>query len=106
MKLWIDDVRVPPNETWVWAKNFEQAVRVVAIRGLPDEISFDHDLGLADERTGLDIAHWLVDADLDGTVNIPPDWNFHVHSANPVGARNIRETLAGYLRFKYHEADD
>lgn len=26
MKLWVDDIRRPPDETWQWAKNFGSAM--------------------------------------------------------------------------------
>ena len=43
MKLWIDDIRVPPDECWHWAKSSKEALDVLGCDVC--EISFDHDLG-------------------------------------------------------------
>lgn len=70
-------------------------------------ISFDHDLGMDNERkvlpSGYDFAKWLVEMDMNGIISIPKDFTFTVHSANPVGAENIRTYLCSYMEFKYNE---
>lgn len=69
-------------------------------RGCPTFISFDHDLG-PDEKTGYDLAKWLVERDLDSNgAFIPATFEFYVHSQNPVGAANIRNYLQRYLEYK------
>jgi len=50
--VYLDDIRTPPREDWVIARDFEEAI--VESRGLPDFISFDHDLG--EGLTGYDFA--------------------------------------------------
>ncbi|WP_371131695.1 cyclic-phosphate processing receiver domain-containing protein [Sulfuricurvum sp.] len=47
--------------------------------------------------SGYDFAKWLVEMDMDGKIHIPEDFYFTVHSANPVGAKNIQEYLRNYL---------
>jgi hypothetical protein len=101
-KLFLDDVRelsrvhpdADPND-WVVCRDYNRAVAVIQHHGWPTFISFDHDLG-EDTLTGYDLARWLVDRDLDQG-DMPDDFAFAVHSANPVGAANIRGLLAGYL---------
>jgi hypothetical protein len=123
--LWLDDIRNPHTENWlrdyapqfcggegkvVWVKNYDEFVNHIRFNGLPDMISFDHDLGedVAKERvsngmskrqarmkkketkSGYDCTKWLVDYCLDKGLTIP---YFGVHSANPVGAENIRGLL-------------
>lgn len=121
-KLFLDDVRqvrdacyYMPNPKDYWdgdwdiVRNFGEFVKYITENGLPDLISFDHDL--ADfhyeykpedydnmtedemnmkfgsmEKTGLDCAKWLVEYCLDNGLNIP---DYFVHSANPLGKENI-----------------
>jgi hypothetical protein len=100
--LFLDDLRDPPNDgnDWNVVRSFGQFVSFVSANGIPDVISFDHDLGgNADSATGMDAARWLVCQDLDGTHKIPEDFRFFVHSANPCGAANIRGLLENYLDF-------
>lgn len=110
MKLYLDDKRNPPDNTWILVRTFQAAVDFVLTQGVPAEISFDHDLGIESfvrnegvmvERSGYDFAKWLVEKDLDGEINLTKDFKFNVHSANPVGARNIRELLTKYLENKH-----
>jgi len=61
--------------------------------GLPDFISFDHDLGL--EESGYDCTKWLVDYCLDHQQQLP---DFAVHSQNPVGKENIQRLLENFVK--------
>lgn len=47
MKLWVDDLRPPPDDTWVWSKTSQNAIDTLMLAGLGEitEISLDHDLG-------------------------------------------------------------
>lgn len=97
MKLFLDDIREPPDNTWHVARSYEQAVFLVDMLGFPEMVSFDHDLG--EDRTGMDFAHFLINLDLDsGTM--PDHFTFRVHSANPVGHENIVSLLTRYLEFR------
>lgn len=98
-KLWLDDIRPVPDNTWEIAVDFNDAVWFCQEYGCPDFISFDHDLGLL-SKTGNEFAHWLVNMDVDNPGFIPKDFDFQVHSANPVGAENIRGILNNYLAFR------
>jgi hypothetical protein len=102
--LFIDDVRSAPSSEWVVARSSSDAIAVIKQRGCPARISFDHDLGGSD--TAVAVARWLVDADLDASgAYIPDDFVFSIHSANPVGAANIRGLLEGYLSYKAKNRD-
>lgn len=79
-------------------RSFEEAVQFVRENGVPKFISFDHDLG--EGKSGYDFAKWLVQGDLHGSLEIPKDFSYEVHSQNPVGAKNIDSLLSNYLRFK------
>lgn len=127
-KLFLDDIRVPKDaiglvpsnmnqfyweNNWVVVKNYDEFRNYIEKNGLPDFISFDHDL--ADfhydlkpedydsmseddmvrkfgsmEKTGFDCAKWLVDWCLENSLKLP---DFVVHSANPIGKQNIQSYL-------------
>lgn len=93
--LYLDDQRVSPDERWIVVRSYDEAVSYIKRHGVPSFISFDHDLG--EGKTGLDFAHWLIDQHLDGN-RLPDNFSFSVHSANPVGAENIRKLLAVFFR--------
>lgn len=101
---------------WDLVKNYSEFVDYILTNGLPQLISFDHDL--ADEhytpseywddydlskeyqdgksyreKTGNDCAKWLVEYCLDNKHPLP---KCLVHSMNPVGADYIKKTLSDY----------
>jgi hypothetical protein len=83
--VWLDDVREAP-EGWVHVKTPEEAIDLLR-SGEVEEISLDHDLGLATpeaERNGYDVLVWLEEALATGAWkrNVPL---IRIHSANPVG---------------------
>lgn len=104
-RLFLDDVR---NVDWIYAiedpnsyvicRSFHEAVVACTERGCPSFISFDHDLG-EDTPTGMDFARWLVERDLDASF-FPEDFNWKVHSANPIGVANIEGLLTSYFDTK------
>jgi len=97
-KLFIDDIRNPADSTFNVVRDFNDAIAYMQANGCPDEISFDHDLGEANAKTGFDVARWMVDQDLDSNGKfIPANFEYYVHSANPVGAANIKGLLDNYL---------
>lgn len=101
--LFLDDIRHPkapsPTNGWIVAKSFDQAITAIRVMGAPTFISFDHDLGEG-VPTGMDLAKWLVDQELDGQLILPNDFSFSVHSANPVGSANIEGLLNQYFKMK------
>lgn len=100
-KLYLDDIRHPADTNYVVARTVEQAQQLIEQYGMPEHISFDHDLGV-DEMgniipSGYDFAKWLVEMDMNGEITLPTNFTFEVHSQNPVGAENIRAYLSSYL---------
>lgn len=102
MKLYIDDIRTPKDSSFKVIRSFDEAVKFIQEFGIPEYISFDHDLGCdkngIELESGYDFAKWLVEADLDGLYHFPKNFNFNVHSANPVGKVNIESILNNYLK--------
>lgn len=109
--LFIDDERWPSDVNWAswygirdeWtvARTWGETRTLIDTYGVPSFISFDHDLG--DEQVclnGYEIAQQLVEKDMNGEWQIPPDFDFEAHSQNVCGDENIRSLLNNYLRFK------
>lgn len=105
-KLFLDDLRtvkmVYPsaqvNEFDV-VRTYHAFVAHIQEHGLPPFISFDNDLGLAENGDlapdGYAAAKWLVyESGLDLS-----NLQFSVHSANPVAAEQIRGLLNNYIQF-------
>ena len=121
-KLFLDDIRQPKdacylvqdwaklyfNDEWDVVKTHKEFVRWVKRNGVPTHVSFDHDLAdvhydidfddwdvytaeqLGVEETGLDSAKFLVDYCENNGFDLPL---YQVHSANPIGRRNIKSYL-------------
>lgn len=117
-KLYLDDIRVPTNtypttnnSEWAIVRNYDEFIKTIGNDGLPFLISFDHDLGdehyvhgfagkapeydKYSEKTGMECAKWLVEYCMDNNLSLP---QFNVHSANPIGAENIRSYLESFER--------
>lgn len=111
-RLFLDDIRNPSwvygldaDSQWVVVRSGQEFYDWINTNGLPEVISFDHDLGGVDEEgnevdpatvpSGMDCAHFLVNYCLDHDLPLP---DFYVHSANPVGVANIRGLLDGFRR--------
>lgn len=117
--LFLDDVRDPSMvanyahwslramyrlDKWNIVRSYEEFVAYIEEFGLPEVISFDHDLSeehyapesegwVYVEKTGLDCAKWLCEY-CDKNEKELPEW--YIHSMNPVGAENIRKQLENY----------
>ena len=95
--LFLDDNRDPKTDRdWKIARSVAEAKHLVQLLGVPEYISFDHDLD--ENGTGYDFARWLVEQELEGRLRIPVNFDFNVHSANAIGATNIYYYLKGYLK--------
>jgi hypothetical protein len=127
-KLFLDDIRFPKDainlvptdfvklyweKDWDIVRNYDELAQYLTSSGVPDLISFDHDL--ADfqydltpddysnmseedmimkfgsmEKTGLDCAKFLVEYCMNVGSLLP---EYVVHSANPTGKKNIQAYL-------------
>ena len=125
--LWLDDLRNPfldvegrvpgGNDKWNinWVLNYEQFVLWVEMYGLPDAISFDHDLAPEHytpeyfwddyeeskkfqewksknykNQTGEGCAKWLMQFCINNKKQLP---EIFIHSANPVGEDKIKDVF-------------
>ena len=97
-KLFIDDERFPVDPHWFVARTSEEAKIAVSTYGMPSFISFDHDLG--DVDTSMRFLHFLRDRliDSDPGFEFPADFEYTIHSQNPIGAANIDGLMRNLIR--------
>lgn len=81
MKLWVDDLRPPPDDTWHWVVSSDEAIRCLQDNCVA-AISLDHDLGGPD--TTRPVVTWMATEDHWPKI-------IFVHTMNSVG----REWLMG-----------
>lgn len=132
--LFLDDERVPHqvgsyimpyslkkyyNEKWLIVRNYDEFVKIIQEKGIPDLISFDHDLadehyrksmfdtdkhynnyytdGTFKEKTGYECAKWLIDYCIENNIHFP---EYIVHTMNPIGKENILSLIKSFINVK------
>lgn len=95
MKIWVDDVRQPPSNDWLWVMSVDQAVTAIKMyeRNMHDDtitIDLDHDAGdfVKYGEDYIEILNWL---EREGIVDT--GYFFHIHSQNVVGVENMRRII-------------
>lgn len=116
IRLYLDDVRTPIDNSWIVVRNYEEFVSQINLHGLEsfEVISLDHDLGDSamteyytnvknnftldynniKEKTGYDCCKFLVDTSMNKNIPLP---KIYVHSANPIGSANMISYINNYL---------
>lgn len=87
-KIWVDDIRYPPNTDWIWVKSVNQAKTLIEILENTDSemlISLDYDAGDYGPSDYIKILDWLEETGR----NYP----IHIHSMNVVGVANMRAII-------------
>jgi hypothetical protein len=125
VNLWLDDVRDPADyglDGWTWVKTVDEAKSALQLNNV-QKLALDHDLGACADcmqvyngsadlwleasgyqampncshfGTGYDLVLWMAEKGI---------WSKEkptVHSANPVGAKAMRQTIDRY----FPEAED
>ena len=87
MRLYLDDTRDAPHG-WTLCKTAKEVIEYIDA-GLCKTISFDHDLGT--KVTGYDVAKHIEEMAASGKLKTVPEW--YIHSANPVGRKNISAAM-------------
>ena len=123
--LFLDDIRSPEDvfnytgqplylmNKWIVVRNYDEFVKAITELGIPDTVSFDHDLAdvhydvqdhvdedyydlmsAQNEKTGYHCAQYLLNHCLDNELDIPNVvW---IHSMNGPGAKNIDSLFTTY----------
>jgi Cyclic-phosphate processing Receiver domain len=115
MRLWLDDVRPPPDASWTWVRTNSEAIEHLET-GAVIECSLDHDLGLhdievpefpdddwdlfmeivhmmrpQDGETGLDLVDWMIEQEC-----VPARVTIHSWNSNGAARMAARLANAGY----------
>jgi len=77
------------NPEFVWVKTFEEFTNYILKNGVPEFVSFDHDLGKGLKK-GAECALWLKQYCRENNKQLP---KFYAHSANPNGRREITDAM-------------
>lgn len=93
MKIWIDDVRTPPDNSYRWFKSVNKAKEQIemfeAFKGLVNIqlIDIDHDAGeyASDGGDYIRLLDWLEETGRNYPIRI--------HSQNIVGVQNMRRII-------------
>lgn len=89
MKIFLDDIRNPPDDSWVQVYDYADFVNTVYMYINEIEcISFDHDLG--ENKTGYDCISWLEEKILTENWPVP---ELYVHTSNPSGRERIEMAI-------------
>lgn len=92
MKIWVDDIRHVPDETYVLARSVNNCIKMICEcenEDIPIElIDLDHDAGIYSSCGGdyIKILDWL-----EATGHNYP---IRIHSMNPVGVENMRRIIS------------
>jgi hypothetical protein len=97
MKLWLDDLRDPPDKTWTWVKTVDGAIDLMQT-GEVVEASLDHDLGEGEDGTplpeGRRLIYWMAEN------ACWPSETIAIHSANVVGIDYMLGMIERYGPFE------
>lgn len=110
------------NADWDIVKSYDEFVEYILKNGLPNIISYDHDLAgehyangasheddegrryqgfnydIVKEKTGYHAVLWLIDYCIENKVKMPESY---AHSMNPYGRMKIRSAIDQYNRMFY-----
>ena len=101
MKLWIDDIRTPPDHEYYWFKTVNTAKRIIELceEGYFSKVTLidiDHDAGnyAYDGGDYIKLLDWLEETGRNYPIRI--------HSMNPVGVAHMRAIIErnGWMEVK------
>jgi hypothetical protein len=103
-----------PLVHWVVVRNYQEFVDTVIKNGIPERVSFDHDLAdqhyleyvksietknfdynAVSEKTGYHACMWLIEYCLEKNIPFP---EHYIHTLNPIGRINIQSLIDTYKK--------
>jgi hypothetical protein len=112
VKLWVDDIRSPPDASWLWARR-NRVAQEVLLTGAVSEVSLDRDMwfwdvDIDDEQTwradfraenGELLVEWMIERGC-----VPETVEIHSWNLEAAKRMTLRLNEAGY-RPSYRAAD-
>lgn len=96
LRVYLDDCRPKPEGFDIRVLTAQDAIDIL-IQCQVEHISLDHDLGDENEvGNGYKVAAWIEEAAYRGTI---PRLTWAIHSANPVGRKNMEAALRNADRY-------
>lgn len=93
MRVWLDDLREPPDGNWVWVTTPAEAIVLLELDEV-EELDLDDDLGLRDEdrseMSGHDVLRW-IERQVATAGFVPP--RLRVHSARPLEDERMQRAI-------------
>jgi len=90
MKIFLDDIRNPPDNSWTLVRNFNEFQKLILQnKGKVNKLSFDHDLG-ENQPSGYDATKWLIQEAIDDFDLVKGLQKIIVHTDNIPGGDNIQ----------------
>jgi hypothetical protein len=86
MKLYVDDVRMPPAG-WALARTVKEAIRILEAGGVT-EVSLDYFIGEGEGGTFLPVAHYIADMPQERRPQ-----HVLLHTASDAGAAKLAQAL-------------
>lgn len=104
MKLWLDDIRLPPDDTWWHVRTAEDAMALIRT-GAVEVASLDHDLGGRLANVGKDMYNYLQATGFQLVLqmqleNVYPKSSITIHSSNLQGAFNMQRVLSQFVPYQ------
>ena len=99
-KLYLDDMRQPPDTTWDVARSTSEAIDYIMLNGCPPYISLDY--CLSGGATVMPFINWLIEEDRrqKGAL-IPMGFAFDSHSSALDGKALTERVLGDYLKSRF-----
>lgn len=100
MKIFLDDERTPKSNDYIIIRDPE-----LCINSIKDNwekithISLDHDLGVI--LSGYNVLKFIVDESIYNNKIV--NFVINIHTANPVGRRNMKYLLNDLIRFQMYQ---
>lgn len=88
MKLFVDDVRTPP-EGWRLARTIEEAIDFLKSGGV-EEMSLDYVIGYDDKNNFSSVARYVVDMPMAARPK-----RVYIHTSSSEGYRHLKSILDG-----------
>lgn len=91
MKIFVDDVRMAPDETYTTCRDYDDACATISFfKEYLELVDLDYDLGYSSSGNGMDILKYMKEN------NIKPK-NFKIHTGSAVGRGLMLDYIKGFF---------